>query len=226
VTRTIEARNAKNALIHGALRRNVSTNNLYNSLIHGFSARVNFASKKPATLCANVDVVCASRRSRSTSEDIVFASLARNEMQNAPPSSTSRASSSPWRMMTSREPLRTARASGRYRRTPATIASAHSGNAIARPGGGTSLRIAPDSPQPAHALRQAGFADFADTQFIRPAYYKTRPGALFERGTRSGLGAPPVGSRPFTVPEGSTRREGLRCAPIALRRDYALCTAR
>jgi hypothetical protein len=181
----------------------------------GHPARVNRASKKPATLCARFCTVNASR-SRSTRLDIVvFVLPARNEMTNAPPSSTSRASScSPCLIITSREPLRTARASGSRARTPATIAADHSGKVIALPGGGTSLRIASDSSPRPRRFARAGQAFGIRPYFLRP---KSRPGALFaafrspasERSDRSPVSRKETRLLPFE-PTGFARRGKTR----------------
>ena len=82
------------------------------------------------------------------------------------------------------------------------------------------LRIAPDSTQKGRALPGRAFVD---PRSSGPP--KTRPRALFEPFCESrprGIALRPTwnasgGSRHLPSPEGSTRRKGLRYAPIALR---------
>jgi hypothetical protein len=62
--------------------------------------------------------------------------------------------------MTSRRPLRTAVASGRNARTPSTIDRAHSGNLIALPGGGISVRIPLNCTLTRRSFALAGLARF------------------------------------------------------------------
>jgi hypothetical protein len=124
-------------------------------------------------------------------------------------------------MTTTRAPLRAARTSGRNARTPATIAADHSGNVIALPGGGTSVRIRQDCAANGLSLAESRREGIRPTLPVIVRNQNTSWGFIrlrFDRGNRRQGEKVPHAMKPTTdePPRLDYSRAHLEAMPITI----------